>query len=159
MIRIFLPLIVVLLSAGCASAPKAPRGAIGMEIELFARLDRGSFVRYRVDPDGTIAYAGGNAALTSNWSWTGTLDVDQAAAVRRVVEANGRFLEKPEGSGRAMETREWMLRIVDERGARRFTVAGNCAALDALRAVLEDGASGRHAAAFNALPRAGHQGS
>ena len=80
--RVLILLAALLMSVGCASTGSTgQRGDRTDGVRLTLQVERGSnsIVRYAVDRDGSVSYAGGAVAQREEWSWTGSLTDDEIA--------------------------------------------------------------------------------
>ncbi len=108
------------LLACCGSAPKAALRAPA--VNMFWTTDDGRMARYDVSSTGRLSFAGGYDARNEIWSWTGTLDDSQAAALSKVVRDAG-WVTSPPKDGRGTDT--WVVSIKTSGGHRSFEVKGD----------------------------------
>ncbi len=76
--------------AGCSSAPMGPAGgARDAVVDVFMTTDDGRLARWVLEDDGTMHFAGGHAARTGEWQWTGAGDPAEVAKIKQVVQVWG----------------------------------------------------------------------
>ena len=79
---------ILFLATGCASTGSTSKeNSRTNGVRLTMQVERGinSIVRYAVDRDGSVSYAGGAIAQRDDWSWTGMLTDDEAAQFVSII--------------------------------------------------------------------------
>ncbi|MDP7030347.1 MAG: hypothetical protein QF733_09020 [Phycisphaerales bacterium] len=105
---------------GCGGAAKGP--AIAPDVDMFRSTEDGRMARYDVSAAGQLRFAGGYDARDGIWSWTGSIDASQGAALSRVVREAG-WVASPPATGPGTDT--WEIVVKTAEGRRRFEVTGD----------------------------------
>jgi len=121
-----LTLIFVFAAQGCASASRSADGAhrtMGAAIDLFVDHADGRRAFYRVFPDGSLGFGGGNDARTRRVAWTGVMTDEQAAKLRQLIDEHGWHTHHPE-PGPNTDRVTFRIDLRSSDGRRRYTVNG-----------------------------------
>ena len=147
---------VSLVPVGCG--PKADSGSSMQQVaagpavavtsmDVYLRGPDFQYARWHVEADGTLKFAGGRAARSSDWSWSGRLTPSQAAAIDAVAA------QWVVGSPRADEATAnvWEVQWGD---GQRFTVHGDATSIDAAWSVFNEAGAARFKAELDRVPDA-----
>ncbi|MBT8484077.1 MAG: hypothetical protein HKO59_02545 [Phycisphaerales bacterium] len=146
----FLTLLAAGLLAGCQGTvgPAANEIGRGTTLELFVARSGGSFARYRVREDGTMAFAGGRDAIAGDDSWSGPLEPAERERLASLVAG----WAGPAATAGAAEV--YTIRWRDEAGHwRRERAADGDPVVSSLDEVLAHAARRRHASILDQLPK------
>ncbi len=161
-------LIIVLLAPaylpGCATSQSADSAHDRMGgVTLDVRVHRGpnSEALYRVSRDGTLAYAGGQAAREREFTWSGRMSDENILSLRTALDAHGWMTGTPPPTQSPSDDEQSdaliPIRInVDLRGPHarhKFTIHGSNASTQQIIAILEDASLARHAEFLDSLPK------
>jgi len=113
-------LLVGVLLVGCGGATKAP--PISPDVDIFWSTEDGRMARYDVSPTGRLRFAGGFDARNDVWSWTGSIDAAQGAALARIVQ-HADWVASPPKTGPGHDT--WVVSVKTAAGRRSFEVHGD----------------------------------
>ncbi len=109
-----------------------------------------------VEPEGQITFSGGMDAFSGRTSWSGTLSVEQADELVRILMEDGWVDGTVQASG---TPRSRIARVVVEDGAgkHRYSLTGESEAVDRLDAFLNEVSSARFESFMRKLPEPGEQ--
>jgi hypothetical protein len=140
---------------GCATIEPGRTG--GRSLLLERREEPVGLAIWAVETDGTIRYSGGRDAILGRDTWTGTLSDSEVSAFVSLLEDLPRTLEDAADAGGDPADATASVRIrVELRGPdgrRRFSVAGDPAALGPLLAWLQEASRPRLDPVLERLPR------
>jgi hypothetical protein len=155
-----LPVLVTcaLLMAGCATSPREAGADItgGLTLDMFLQLEAGSMVRYRVDRDGVLSFAGGFDARNEKYTWSGPMTEAEITQLLALLDAH-RWLERDPPSPGEPDDRRCTVTVHHAGKRNGFKVIGAEASVDAIAALLESAASRRHEEFLQSLPRPGER--
>ena len=159
-------LVIALMSVaalGCASTHDGARRGLevdatgGITVEMFVESGGARFELYRVERSGLLRFAGGIAARTGSFSWSGPLSPDEIARLRGEIERHRWFEEEPPS---VPEPRDRLYRIEIVRLAApgrnaSFIVTGDSPAVKPAYDLLRGAALRRNDEFLRTLPQPG----
>jgi len=162
LVRIIFAVLMIALvgawTAGCAATGGAKGKDItgGLTLEIYVEAGGGSFARYRVEPDGTLSFGGGQDARDRRFTWSGPMTDEEIAHLTALLDEH-RWLEAdPPSTGEPTE-RKIEVRLRKGGTRRSFTVIGESEAVAPVLALLETAARRRHEEFLRRLPQPGEQ--
>lgn len=141
--------------AGCASrGPVTDDRTGGISLELRDAPEPTAASLYRVELDGTLRFAGGQAARDRRFTWSGPLTDEEIARLRQIIRDDrldaGRELPAATPSPRRTD-----LRLRLPGGNLRYRLEGEVPAVEALRGLLEEASRRRLDSFMQRLPKPG----
>lgn len=151
-------LVVLVAVAACATAGVGnPASATGGTYVDFVITDGDALkaAHWTVSPDGTIAFAGGPAAVHGDeMTWKGAMSRRDIDELRALLEQDGWYAGTVAGSG-APKNAVTRVTVKHGDGTRKYDIRGRCPEADRLEALLKRASAARRDAYMNNLPRAG----
>lgn len=151
-------MVVVLSVGGCAGSGStknlSPTG--GVSLAMLVEQGAGSAALYRVAPDGTFSFGGGQDARAGKTTWSGRMTAEEIQELLATLEACGWFQTEPASTGEPGDHR-YRLRLTTPESRRSFDVTGDSDAVTPLHDVLERISRRRLDTFLERLPKAGPQ--
>lgn len=153
---------VLALLTGCASSPagapspeQRPDRTAAMVDLYIVDADERTYVRYHVEPDGDLRFAGGVDAIEARYSWTGPLTDEEIVRLEAIVAD---LPTKPIRLARGERpARMAKVEAVDGDDRRKFEVPADDARIAGLHTLLETASRRRYAKLLDSLPKPGPQ--
>lgn len=144
------------LPAGCAATGAAKGEDItgGLTLEVYVEAGGGSFARYRVEPDGTLRFGGGQDAIDRRFTWSGPMTGEEIARLSALIDEH-RWLEADPPSTGEPAGRKTQVKLRKGPKRRSFAVIGESEVVAPVLQLLETAALRRHEEFLRRLPQPG----
>ena len=146
------------LPAGCASTGGSKGQDItgGLTLEVYVEAGGGSYARYRVEPDGTLSFGGGQDAIDRRFTWSGPMTAEEIDRLTALIDEH-RWLEADPSSTGEPADRKIDIKLRKGPNRRSFAVIGESEAVAPVLELLEAAARRRHEEFLRRLPQPGEQ--
>lgn len=147
------------LIAACGSGVRAgkrssPTG--GVALRMLITDGQSSHALYVVEPDGTIGFGGGWAAMDDRTTWTGPLSVQELETLAALLREHGWFDGKPEADD-PDDTGRHTIRFAFPDGGWRISAPHGGRSIAPIRQFLRTVSMRRNQAVFDQLPEPGER--